>query len=102
MLQPLAVDWREKMKTTKAAAAVKRKPAATTPVPVTYNEKPDLEALSVGLPADWKALWDKTSKEVYYANPKTKVGMPNFPPSAACGEWDPFARRQCAVASRSS
>lgn len=74
------------MKTAKAAAAVKRKPAAATPAPVIYNEKPDLEALSVGLPAGWKALWDKTSKEVYYANPKTKVGMPMFPPSAVRGE----------------
>ncbi|BDA46282.1 hypothetical protein COCOBI_08-3740 [Coccomyxa sp. Obi] len=70
--QPLALDWREKMKTAKAAATVKRKPAATTPAPVIYSERPDLEALSVGLPAGWKALWDKTSKEVYYANPKTK------------------------------
>ncbi|KAK9906386.1 hypothetical protein WJX75_000970 [Coccomyxa subellipsoidea] len=71
--QPLAVDWREKLKTSKKAAAEpKRKPASVQQAPVTYNEKPDLEALSVGLPAGWKALWDKTSKEVYYANPKTK------------------------------
>lgn len=75
-VQPLAVDWREKLKTSKKAAAEpKRKPASVQQAPVTYNEKPDLEALSVGLPAGWKALWDKTSKEVYYANPKTKVGM---------------------------
>ncbi|EIE24375.1 hypothetical protein COCSUDRAFT_83679 [Coccomyxa subellipsoidea C-169] len=70
--QPLAVDWREKLKTTKAAAEKKRKPVSAQQAPVTYTEKPDLEALSVGLPAGWKALWDKASKEVYYANPKTK------------------------------
>ena len=43
---------------------------------VVYAEKPDLAALSVGLPAGWKALWDSASKELYYGCPATKVNAP--------------------------
>lgn len=72
------------MKAKKAAAAAMQKRATSKPASVTYSTQPDLEALSGGLPAGWKALWDKTSKEVYYANPKTKVGMPILL-TAGCG-----------------
>jgi len=36
--------------------------------------KPDLAALSVGLPPGWLAMWDAASGAVYYGDPETKVG----------------------------
>ena len=74
--QPLAMDWREKIKAAKSKPAEAPKPAAAKPEPVKYASKPDLEALSVGLPQGWKALWDKKSSEIFYGNPTTKVGRP--------------------------
>lgn len=73
-LQPLAMDWREKIKAAKGRPA--EAPKAVTPKaePVKYASKPNLEALSVGLPSGWKALWDKQSREIFYGNPTTKVG----------------------------
>jgi hypothetical protein len=73
-LQPLAVDWREKIKVSKGPAP-KSAAAAPAPAPVKYSEQPDLEALSKGLPKGWKAMWDRSSGEVYYGNPSTKVRM---------------------------
>lgn len=35
--------------------------------------KPDLEALTAGLPAGWRAMWDKSSGDVYYGNTGTRV-----------------------------
>jgi hypothetical protein len=35
--------------------------------------KPDLEALSAGLPRGWRAMWDKSSGDVYYGNPGSRV-----------------------------
>lgn len=37
--------------------------------------KPDLEALSAGLPRGWRAMWDKSSGDVYYGNPGSRVRM---------------------------
>ena len=74
LLQPLAVNWREKIKAARGKPAEAPKAAAAKPEPVKYASKPDLEALSVGLPPGWKALWDKKSGEIYYGNPTTKVG----------------------------
>lgn len=35
--------------------------------------KPNLELLSKGLPAGWRAMWDKNSGDIYYGNLKTRV-----------------------------
>lgn len=35
--------------------------------------KPNLELLSKGLPAGWRAMWDKNSGDIYYGNVKTRV-----------------------------
>lgn len=35
--------------------------------------KPNLELLSKGLPAGWRAMWDKTSGDIYYGSLKTRV-----------------------------
>ena len=71
-LQPLAMDWREKIKAAKGKPAEAPQAATAKPEPVKYASKPDLEALSGGLPPGWKALWDKKSGEVFYGNPATK------------------------------
>ncbi len=67
------------------AAAAKKAAAPKQAAAVTYAEKPDLDALSAGLPPGWKALWDKASKELYYGNPSTKV-------------WAPLPGRLCSIA----
>lgn len=79
--QPLAGDWRDRVKGgggakgAVAAAVKKAAPKQAAAAPVTYVEKPDLDALSAGLPPGWKALWDKTSKEIYYGCKATKVSL---------------------------
>lgn len=35
--------------------------------------KPDLDLLSKGLPAGWRAMWDKNTGDIYYGNLKTRV-----------------------------
>lgn len=70
----MAMDWREKIKANKSKPAEAPKAAAVKAGPLKFGSKPDLEALSVGLPPGWKALWDKKSGEIYYGNPSTKVG----------------------------
>ncbi len=40
-----------------------------------FKTKPDLDALSAGLPPGWRAMWDKSSGDVYYGNLATKVGL---------------------------
>ena len=73
-LQPLAGDWREKVKAAQAAAASPTAATAVAPAPTPAPDgRPDLAALTVGLPEGWKAMWDKQSKEVYYGNLTTKV-----------------------------
>ena len=43
--------------------------------PKRSKTKPDLEALSKGLPSGWKAFWEKGSGDIYYENKATKVTM---------------------------
>jgi hypothetical protein len=60
------------------AAAVATAAAASgdaTAKALNFKDKPDLKALSVGLPPGWIAMWDKVSGDVYYGNPATKVMM---------------------------
>lgn len=40
----------------------------------TNNSMPDLDALSAGLPDGWRAMWDASSKGIYYGNLHTMVG----------------------------
>ena len=54
-----------------AAQAAQRQAAAE--VVLHYAAEPDLELLSVGLPAGWAALWDAASGDVYYGNAVTQV-----------------------------
>ena len=73
-MQPVAGDWRSKVKAAakKAGAPQAEKQLESTAPP--KDGRPDLAALTAGLPAGWKAMWDKASKDVYYGNPSTKVG----------------------------
>lgn len=102
--QPLAVaDWRERLlglgsdnksddagaKASKQSKSHKKAKRAkgehtgdgvgTGPVseqyPTNSKARPDLDALSVGLPAGWRAMWDKGSGDIYYGNPTTKVWL---------------------------
>ena len=82
VLQPLAGDWRAKVRAAKAPASGSPEPepapenAAAHQLPTvvpTPAGKPDLAALSVGLPEGWKAMWDRSSKQTYYGNLSTKV-----------------------------
>eukprot|EP00898_Chlorokybus_atmophyticus_P002311 jgi/Chlat1/3080/Chrsp21S03385 len=77
-------NWRERVKRLKQNKTVPdQKPAngtaAVTKAAVTSNAdkstgkvKPDLKALSKGLPPGWQALHDAASGDVYYGNLKTK------------------------------
>ncbi|KXZ54170.1 hypothetical protein GPECTOR_5g267 [Gonium pectorale] len=47
--------------------------AAAQPAVLNFKTRPDLDALSAGLPAGWRAMWDKGSGDVYYGNLTTKV-----------------------------
>ena len=72
--QPVAGDWRSKVKAAakKAGASQPEKQPESTAPP--KDGSPDLAALTTGLPAGWKAMWDPKSEDVYYGNPSTKVG----------------------------
>lgn len=94
-LQPLAVDWREKLKATRkgskkgssASSSPDPAPSAAQPQPaqsssesaqaaelaMTADGKPNLELLSQGLPAGWRAMWDKNTGDIYYGNLKSRV-----------------------------
>ena len=93
-LQPLAVDWREKLKTTRkgskkgstssspdpSSSAAQPQPAQSASEPaqaadlaMTADGKPNLELLSKGLPAGWRAMWDKNTGDIYYGNLKSRV-----------------------------
>lgn len=78
-LQPLAGDWRERLKAGKAEAGSpeqvtgKAAPAAAPAAAPVSDGRPDLAALTRGLPKGWRAMWDKQSREVYYGNLGTKV-----------------------------
>ncbi|KAF3453268.1 hypothetical protein FNV43_RR03708 [Rhamnella rubrinervis] len=65
--QPLGGDWRERVKRRRAQLA--REAAQTQPeAPNEENQQPDLTELSNDLPSGWQALWDESSKQVYYGN----------------------------------
>lgn len=93
--QPLAVDWREKLKATRkgskkgsstssspdpASSAAQPQPADSSSdsaqaaeLAMTADGKPNLELLSQGLPAGWRAMWDKNTGDIYYGNLKSRV-----------------------------
>lgn len=60
----------KKRKASSSSAAVA---AAPKVYPTNSLSKPDLEALSVGLPAGWKARWDIKTGDIYYESSVTKV-----------------------------
>ena len=100
VLQPVAGDWRSKVKAARKAAKSESSDKDTTPAaaaeaaPETSKRdkssqiskkaaaangkaskasRPDLEALARGLPAGWRPMYDKASSSVYYGNLSTKV-----------------------------
>ncbi|XP_027932073.1 uncharacterized protein LOC114187878 isoform X2 [Vigna unguiculata] len=65
--QPLGGDWREKVKRKRAQAAKEsvRKPQDA----IKQNQQqPDPTELAKGLPSNWQAYWDDSTKQVYYGN----------------------------------
>lgn len=90
-MQPLSVDWRERLKTNRkggtkgSSSASSPDPAPFSPgagsaqvgavadVSMTTDGKPNLELLSKGLPAGWRAMWDKNTGDIYYGNLKSRV-----------------------------
>lgn len=90
-MQPLAVDWREKLRANRQAngkgASSRASPDSVSPTPasqsaqsrtdadvnMTADGKPNLEVLSKGLPAGWRAMWDKNTGDIYYGNLKSRV-----------------------------
>lgn len=56
--------------------------------PTSMKTKPDLAALSVGLPAGWVAMYDLDQKtgvySIYYGNPDTKASAPSCRSSCLC------------------
>lgn len=83
------MDWRAKLKgkasdtSGPAAASSSSMPAGASnsqadnatdlAASVTADGKPDLDGLSKGLPAGWRAMWDKNTGDIYYGNLKTRV-----------------------------
>jgi hypothetical protein len=65
-------DWRDKIKQPKPEKKKKKKREAAA---AAAAEGPDLDALSEGLPDGWRAMYDKTSGQVYFGNLSTKVRM---------------------------
>ena len=97
-MQPVAGDWRSKVKAAKKAAknagsdgdlapsepgadaprkekssSSSSKKSAAANGKVSKSLRPDLEALATGLPKGWRPMWDKASSSVYYGNVATKV-----------------------------
>ena len=81
LLQPLAADWRAKIRTAKAEPV--EGPSTAGAAQPSASPQPDLLALSKDLPQGWKAMWDKASKEVYYGNLDTRVGAGRPRPQTA-------------------
>ncbi|XP_027334860.1 uncharacterized protein LOC113849278 isoform X2 [Abrus precatorius] len=64
--QPLGGDWREKVKRKRARAASE---SVGTQDAIEHNQQqPDLIELCKGLPSNWQAYWDESTKQVYYGN----------------------------------
>lgn len=95
-LQPVVGDWQQRVKHAKrqqrvdaaaAAAAVSgAEPAAAQATAAGAGSaaaaaaagasragKPDLDALSEGLPSGWRAMWDATHARMYYGNIDTQA-----------------------------
>ncbi|KAH1054325.1 hypothetical protein GLYMA_08G332700v4 [Glycine max] len=68
--QPLGGDWREKVKRRRAQAA---KESVSTPQDaIEHNQQqPDPSEHSKGLPTNWQAYWDDSTKQIYYGNTVT-------------------------------
>lgn len=56
-----------------ATAAAAGSAAAAAAAGASRAGKPDLDALSEGLPSGWRAMWDATHARVYYGNIDTQV-----------------------------
>ncbi len=79
------MDWRAKLKASKSKTARREAKAAARSAAAEANStaadqpasaatgKPDLAALSKGLPEGWRAMWDAASGDVYFGNLGTKV-----------------------------
>lgn len=96
-VQPLAVDWRDKIKgkrkATHSSASASTSPITTAAqdnssadaaadnaaASMTADGKPDLDLLTKGLPAGWRAMWDRNTGDIYYGNLKTRVRI--------CQDW---------------
>ncbi|XP_047164005.1 formin-binding protein 4 isoform X1 [Vigna umbellata] len=65
--QPLGGDWREKVKRKRAQAA---KESGSKPQDAIKQnqQQPDLTELAKGLPSNWQAYWDDSTKQIYYGN----------------------------------
>uniref|UniRef100_A0A061QH10 Ww domain-containing isoform 1 n=1 Tax=Tetraselmis sp. GSL018 TaxID=582737 RepID=A0A061QH10_9CHLO len=68
--QPLAGDWRQKVKRARREQQ-RDSTAAAAAAESSASGRPDLAELSRGLPPGWQAMWDKASHEVYYGNLRT-------------------------------
>lgn len=97
-VQPVVGDWQQRVKQAKrqqrssdAAAAATAAAAAAEPAAqakavagsgpaaaAARGGKPDLDALSEGLPSGWRAMWDATHSRVYYGNLDTQASMLGF------------------------
>ncbi|TKY47065.1 Formin-binding protein 4 [Spatholobus suberectus] len=65
--QPLGGDWRQKVKRKRAQAA--RESVSASQDAIDHNQQqPNLTELSKGLPTNWQAYWDNSTKQVYYGN----------------------------------
>lgn len=80
-VQPVVGDWQQRVKQAKrqqrseaaAAAGAAQAAAATQPTAETAGGKPDLDALSQGLPDGWRAMWDAGHSRVYFGNLQTQA-----------------------------
>lgn len=55
--------------------------------------RPNLSALSAGLPEGWRAMWDQQSGDVYYGCPDTKVRWQAVTPPHPAGPSFPSRPR---------
>ena len=69
-LEPVAEDWRRRLRAASPAAAP-GPGADAPPAPPARAAVPDLVALAEGLPGGWLALWDGPRRRVFYAHAAT-------------------------------
>ncbi|XP_014518781.1 uncharacterized protein LOC106776007 isoform X2 [Vigna radiata var. radiata] len=65
--QPLGGDWREKVKRKRAQAA-KESGSKQQDAIKQNQQQSDLTELAKGLPSNWQAYWDDSTKQIYYGN----------------------------------